>query len=125
MNKGIHTVILSMLAVNDVIAIFLFNVLCGVVFPSGDLTHQLLQGPVGIVMGCVFGVLSGLLVLRLPSDKSVSRARKDKKRVPRWECAFNLKCKKDLFIRFRRAFLRLFWSCLSGIGWSLLLVVDR
>jgi solute carrier family 9B (sodium/hydrogen exchanger), member 1/2 len=71
LNKGIHTVIIAMTSCNDVIAIFLFGVLCGIVFSTGDLTHQLLQGPVGVVLGCVFGALSGLLVLRLPSDKSV------------------------------------------------------
>lgn len=60
-----------MTSCNDVIAIFLFGVLCGIVFPSGDLTHQILQGPVGIVMGCVIGALSGFVVLHLPSDKSV------------------------------------------------------
>lgn len=60
-----------MCSCNDVIAIFLFNVLCGVVFSSGNLTHQLLQGPVGIVMGCVYGALAGLLVLNLPSRDAV------------------------------------------------------
>jgi solute carrier family 9B (sodium/hydrogen exchanger), member 1/2 len=71
LNKGIHTVIIAMTSLNDVIAIFLFGVLCGIVFSTGDLTHQLLQGPVGIVMGCVFGALSGFLVIHLPSDNSV------------------------------------------------------
>jgi hypothetical protein len=73
LNKGIHTVIIAMTSCNDVIAIFLFYVMCGVLFSTGNLTHQLLQGPVGIVLGCVFGALSGLLVLRLPSDKAVTR----------------------------------------------------
>lgn len=99
LNKGIHTVILSMLALNDVIAIFLFNVLCGIVFPTGDLSHQILQGPVGIVMGCVFGTLSGLLVLRLPSDKSVRGGKRSLS-----ENTFNLKCKRELFIRFGEHF---------------------
>lgn len=63
--------IIAMTSCNDVIAIFLFSVLCGIVFSSDDLTHQLLQGPVGIVMGCVFGALSGFLVLSLPSKESV------------------------------------------------------
>lgn len=42
---------LAMTSCNDVIAIFLFGVLLGVVFSTGNLTQQLLQGPVGIVMG--------------------------------------------------------------------------
>lgn len=71
MNKGIHTIIIAMLSCNDVIAIFLFGVLLGIVFSTGNLTHQLLQGPVGIVMGCVFGAASGLATLKLPSDTAV------------------------------------------------------
>lgn len=70
-SSSLHTVIIAMTSCNDVIAIFLFGVLCGIVFSTGNLTHQLLQGPVGIVMGCVFGAVSGLLVLKLPSQKAV------------------------------------------------------
>lgn len=72
LNKGIHTVIIAMTSCNDVIAIFLFSVLCSIVFSTGNLTHQLIQGPVGIVMGCVFGAVSGLFVLHLPSPQSVN-----------------------------------------------------
>ncbi|KAL7016834.1 hypothetical protein ACKWTF_010154 [Chironomus riparius] len=70
LNKGIHTVIIAVTSCNDVIAIFLFGVLLGIAFSTGNLTHQLLQGPVGIVMGCVFGAVSGLVILKFPSDKS-------------------------------------------------------
>ena len=92
LNKGIHTVIIGKLlnfhstssnsifyyeflaavtSCNDVIAIFLFGVLLGIAFSTGNLTHQLLQGPVGIVLGCIFGAVSGLVILKFPSDKSV------------------------------------------------------
>lgn len=43
-----------MTSCNDVIAIFLFGVLLGIAFSTGDLTQQLLQGPVGIVMGIFY-----------------------------------------------------------------------
>lgn len=72
LNKGIHTVIIAMTSCNDVIAIFLFSVLCSIVFSTDSLTHQLLQGPVGIIMGCVFGAASGFFVLHLPSPQSVN-----------------------------------------------------
>lgn len=84
-----------MLALNDVVAIFLFGVLCGIVFSTGNLTHQLLQGPVGIVMGCVFGAVAGLCVLRLPSDNSVRSK------------IFSISNTKNLFIRSRREFFSL------------------
>lgn len=102
LNKGIHTVIIAMTSCNDVIAIFLFGVLCGIVFSTGDLTHQLLQGPVGVVMGYVFGSLSGLLVLRLPSDKSVCLPLYSIERS--FGNCFNIKC-KEIFIRFCSIFL--------------------
>lgn len=36
MNKGIHTVIIAMTSCNDVIAIFCFGVLLGVIFTTGE-----------------------------------------------------------------------------------------
>ena len=35
LNKGIHTVITAVLSANDVIAIFLFGVILGVIFSTG------------------------------------------------------------------------------------------
>uniref|UniRef100_A0A182QZB4 Cation/H+ exchanger transmembrane domain-containing protein n=1 Tax=Anopheles farauti TaxID=69004 RepID=A0A182QZB4_9DIPT len=92
LNKGIHTLIIAMTSCNDVLAIFLFGVILGVifstgkrrrVFPSialpthhrncihlsspGDLTSQILQGPIGIVIGLVYGSLCGLALLYVPS----------------------------------------------------------
>ncbi|XP_055381129.1 sodium/hydrogen exchanger 9B2 isoform X2 [Condylostylus longicornis] len=70
LNNGIHTVIYAMTTCNDVVAIFLFGVLNGVIFSTGSLSDQLLQGPVGIGVGIVFGGLYSILVLQLPSDNS-------------------------------------------------------
>lgn len=64
--------IIAMTSCNDVISIFLFGVLLGIIYSTGDLTHQLLQGPVGIVMGVVFGCVSGLVLTKLPSNYAVS-----------------------------------------------------
>jgi NhaP-type Na+/H+ or K+/H+ antiporter len=70
--KGIHTIIIATTSCNDIIAIFLFGVLCGVIFSTGNLSQKLIQGPAGIILGVVFGTLSGLMTLFLPSDKAVS-----------------------------------------------------
>lgn len=70
--KGIHTIIIATTSFNDVISIFLFGVLCGVIFSTGNLSQKLIQGPAGIVLGVVFGTLFGLMTLFLPSDKAVS-----------------------------------------------------
>lgn len=48
MNKGIHTVIIAMTSCNDVIAIFCFGVLLGVIFTTGEYYgDEMLKG------GCV------------------------------------------------------------------------
>jgi len=70
LNKGIHTLIIANCSLNDVISIFLFGVVMGIVFATGDLTSQILQGPIGIVIGLVYGVAAGLLLIRLPNVKS-------------------------------------------------------
>ena len=72
MNKGIHTMIIAMTSCNDVIAIFLFGVLLGVIFATGDLTSQILQGPIGIAIGLIYGSSLGYFLLKMPSFKSVS-----------------------------------------------------
>ncbi|XP_050069295.1 sodium/hydrogen exchanger 9B2 [Anopheles maculipalpis] len=67
LNKGIHTLIIAMTSCNDVLAIFLFGVILGVIFSTGDLTSQILQGPIGIVIGLVYGSLCGVALLYVPS----------------------------------------------------------
>lgn len=83
-----------MTSCNDVIAIFLFGVVLSVIFSTGwyinysskwkinlifffpilikgQLTDQLLQGPIGIGIGLVFGGINGFLLMYMPSNKSV------------------------------------------------------
>uniref|UniRef100_A0A182W2P5 Cation/H+ exchanger transmembrane domain-containing protein n=1 Tax=Anopheles minimus TaxID=112268 RepID=A0A182W2P5_9DIPT len=67
LNKGIHTLIIAMTSCNDVLAIFLSGVILGVIFSTGDLTSQILQGPIGIVIGLVYGSLCGVALLYVPS----------------------------------------------------------
>uniref|UniRef100_A0A1A9W1N2 Cation/H+ exchanger transmembrane domain-containing protein n=1 Tax=Glossina brevipalpis TaxID=37001 RepID=A0A1A9W1N2_9MUSC len=72
LNNGIHTLIYAMTACNDILAIFLFDVMIGMIFSKGNLSEQLLQGPVGIGIGLVYGYLFGLLLQFVPSRKAVS-----------------------------------------------------
>ncbi|XP_050100008.1 sodium/hydrogen exchanger 9B2 isoform X2 [Anopheles aquasalis] len=67
MNKGIHTLIIAVTSCNDVLAIFLFGVILGLIFTTGNLTSQILQGPIGIIIGLVYGTACGLALLHLPS----------------------------------------------------------
>ncbi|XP_059218375.1 sodium/hydrogen exchanger 9B2 [Stomoxys calcitrans] len=71
LNNGIHTLIYAMTTCNDVVAIFLFGVINGVIFSTGgSLTEQILQGPIGIGIGIVYGYLYGLMLQFVPSRNS-------------------------------------------------------
>lgn len=72
MNKGIHTVISGMTGCNDVLSIFFFGVMLGTIFSTGTLADQILQGPIGVVIGLVYGGVIAYLILYLPSDRAVS-----------------------------------------------------
>ncbi|XP_020816391.1 mitochondrial sodium/hydrogen exchanger 9B2 isoform X2 [Drosophila serrata] len=67
LNSGIHTLIYAMTTCNDVVAIFMFGVIISVIFSTTSLTQQVLQGPIGIGIGLVFGYLYGTMLQNLPS----------------------------------------------------------
>ncbi|KAH8384107.1 hypothetical protein KR009_012156, partial [Drosophila setifemur] len=67
LNSGIHTLIYAMTTCNDVVAIFMFGVIISVIFSTTSLTQQVLQGPIGIGIGLVFGYLYGMMLQHLPS----------------------------------------------------------
>ncbi|XP_052859295.1 sodium/hydrogen exchanger 9B2 isoform X1 [Drosophila gunungcola] len=67
LNSGIHTLIYAMTTCNDVVAIFMFGVIISVIFSTTSLTQQVLQGPIGIGIGLVFGFLYGSMLQFLPS----------------------------------------------------------
>lgn len=73
LNGGIHTLIIAATSCNDVLAIFLFGVVLGMIFATGTLAEQLLQGPVGIGIGVVYGGLFGVLLWLVPSNRAVSQ----------------------------------------------------
>lgn len=69
----IHTIILAVTTFNDVLAIFCSGVLLGVIFSTGSVRNQILQGPVAIAIGLIFGGVFGFFVGHLlPSNYSVS-----------------------------------------------------
>ncbi|XP_055907045.1 sodium/hydrogen exchanger 9B2-like [Eupeodes corollae] len=70
LNNGIHTLIYAMTTCNDVVAIFTFGVILGVIFNPGKLSDQILQGPVGIIVGVVYGYVFGLILVYFPSKDS-------------------------------------------------------
>lgn len=70
LNNGIHTLIYATTTCNDVVAIFTFGVILGVIFNPGKLSDQILQGPVGIVVGIVYGYIFGLILVYFPSKDS-------------------------------------------------------
>ncbi|XP_017145172.2 sodium/hydrogen exchanger 9B2 isoform X2 [Drosophila miranda] len=67
LNSGIHTLIYAMTTCNDVVSIFMFGVIISVIFSTTSLTQQVLQGPIGIGIGLVFGYLYGMMLQFLPS----------------------------------------------------------
>lgn len=121
MNKGIHTLIYAMTTCNDVVSIFVFGVILGVVFSTGEqnyiiyssslvrlifsvlllcfqgsLSEQLLQGPVGIGIGVVFGFLYGLAIVVLPSKRSVCQRSIINFRY--YENCLNIVLRKDIIL---------------------------
>ena len=66
-NKGVPTLVIAAASIDDVLAISCFTILLGVIFnPSGDLTRTILQGPLEVVVGILYGVAWGGLAIILP-----------------------------------------------------------
>ncbi|XP_073988269.1 sodium/hydrogen exchanger 9B2-like isoform X1 [Rhodnius prolixus] len=72
-NKGISTLVIAASSLDDIVAISIFGVFLGMIFSTGDLTHQLLQGPLEMVIGLSFGITWGLIASFIPhrDDKYV------------------------------------------------------
>lgn len=67
----IHTIILAVTTFNDVLAIFCSGVLLGIIFSTGQ-RNQILQGPVAVGIGLIFGGVYGFFMGHLPSNYSVN-----------------------------------------------------
>lgn len=70
--RSLHTIILAMTTFNNILAIFGFTVLLGVIFATGNIRNQILQGPVAVGIGLVFGGAFGFSLSVLPSNYAVS-----------------------------------------------------
>ncbi|XP_071053502.1 sodium/hydrogen exchanger 9B2 isoform X2 [Onthophagus taurus] len=68
-NKGIHTLVIAASTLNDIICIAFFGIVIGIIFSTGSLTMQILQGPIVIAMGVSYGIAWGLLCQYIPSKK--------------------------------------------------------
>ncbi|XP_046681985.1 sodium/hydrogen exchanger 9B2-like isoform X2 [Homalodisca vitripennis] len=65
-DKGIPTLVLAACSLDDITAISMFSLFLGMIFSTGDLTHQILQGPTDILVGLVSGILWGIVSGSLP-----------------------------------------------------------
>ncbi|GJQ80798.1 hypothetical protein Trydic_g9389 [Trypoxylus dichotomus] len=65
-NKSIHTLVIAASTINDIICIALFGIVVGLIFSTGSLTMQILQGPIVIGMGFSYGIAWGIVCQYLP-----------------------------------------------------------
>lgn len=76
-SKGIATLVIAASSLDDIVAISIFGVFLGMIFSTGDLTQQLMQGPIEMVIGLTFGIAWGLIASFVPhrEDKHVTAKR--------------------------------------------------
>ncbi|KAL1458445.1 hypothetical protein WDU94_008599 [Cyamophila willieti] len=72
-DKSISTLVIAASSVDDIAAISMFGVLLGCLFSEGDLTSKIVQGPLEVLIGVVWGLLMGLALACFPhrEDKYV------------------------------------------------------
>jgi len=70
-DKGVPTLVIAAASIDDVLAISCFTILLGVTFnPSDDIARTVLQGPIEVIVGIIYGVVSGILCTYLPPSSS-------------------------------------------------------
>ncbi|XP_068084863.1 sodium/hydrogen exchanger 9B2 isoform X2 [Anabrus simplex] len=65
-DKGISTLVIAASSMDDIFAISGYGVILGTIFSEGDLTQQILQGPLEVVIGLVFGITWGTVIVYVP-----------------------------------------------------------
>jgi len=70
-SKGIPTLVIAAASVDDVLAITGFSVALGIAFDSGEsLTFVVLRGPLEVLIGVTYGILTGCLAWYIPEKDS-------------------------------------------------------
>ena len=66
---GIPTLVIAAASIDDVLAISCFTILVGIIFnPNTDLAGTVLQGPLEVFVGLIYGLFYGLLAVYLPAE---------------------------------------------------------
>lgn len=72
--KGVHTLVIAAATLNDIVCIALFGIVLGIIFSTGSLAAQLLQGPIVLAIGIAYGTVWGLLCFFVPDESEVSHS---------------------------------------------------
>ncbi|XP_013384872.1 uncharacterized protein LOC106154881 [Lingula anatina] len=68
-DKGIPTIAVAAASIENVFVISLFGVLLGIAFSHGQLVQMILQGPLEVLIGVVYGVVVGIVCWYFPHKK--------------------------------------------------------
>ncbi|XP_025202600.1 sodium/hydrogen exchanger 9B2-like [Melanaphis sacchari] len=64
--KGINTLLIAASSLDDTVSISAFGILLGVLFSTGSLTRQIIQGPIDVSIGIVIGLMWGCVLIFVP-----------------------------------------------------------
>ncbi|KAF8763960.1 Sodium/hydrogen exchanger 9B2 like protein [Argiope bruennichi] len=68
-NKGINTLIVAALSLDDILAIAAFTVCFSIAFSTADLTWTIIKGPLEPLVGFAYGAVFGVIFWHFPSIK--------------------------------------------------------
>lgn len=68
-NKGIHTLVIAASTLDDIACIACFGIVIGIIFSTGSLLMQILEGPIVIAIGFAYGIVFGVVAQYLPHHK--------------------------------------------------------
>ncbi|XP_063236339.1 sodium/hydrogen exchanger 9B2-like [Bacillus rossius redtenbacheri] len=65
-SKGIPTLVIAVSSIDDALSVAAFGIISSIMFSSGSLTFQIIQGPITLIGGIGCGILWGLLSKFVP-----------------------------------------------------------